>query len=57
MDWQDYIVWAIGLAVAALLVRRLRCFVQGRRKSGCASCDSTHCPLKAARRGHKTGRR
>jgi hypothetical protein len=46
MGWQDYIVAAIGLAVAAVVARRLWCFVSGRRRGGCASCVSAQCPLK-----------
>ncbi len=53
MGWQDYTVWAIGAAVAVLLARRLRCFFRGRRRGGCASCASAHCPLKAVRRNDK----
>lgn len=50
MDWQDYTVWAIGLAVAALIVRRVVCLLRGRGRGGCASCGAMACPLKKAAR-------
>ena len=47
MEWQDYTVWAIGAAVALLVVRRLRRFAcGGRRRHGCDACDAAGCPLR-----------
>lgn len=45
MNWQDYIVGAIGLAVAFGLLRWAWSFVRGRH-GGCPSCDSKRCPLR-----------
>jgi hypothetical protein len=53
MGWQDYVVWAIGLLVAALIVRRSWCFFRGRKRGGCASCASADCPLKHVARRRK----
>ncbi len=53
MDWQDYTVWAIGLLVAVLVVRRAVCLFRGRGRGGCASCGSVGCPLKKAVRNRK----
>lgn len=50
MNWQDYIVAAIGLAVAAIVARRLWCFARGRRRGGCASCASGAMPAQEAHR-------
>lgn len=50
MDWQDYVVFAIGIAVAAILVRRLVCALRGTVRGGCSSCASAQCPLKKVRR-------
>lgn len=53
MGWQDYIVWAIGIAVAAIVVKRIWCLFRGKRRGGCASCGSTQCPLKAVHPSRK----
>ena len=45
MDWQDYVVWAIGIAVAALLVRRVVCALRGTSRGRCSSCTAD-CPVK-----------
>ncbi len=47
MEWQDYTVWAIGAAVALVVIRRLGRFVcGGRRGHGCAACGEVRCPLR-----------
>lgn len=46
MDWQDYIVGAIGIAVAAVVVLWLWRLVCGKRRGGCASCPSAQRPHK-----------
>lgn len=44
MDWQQWVVALIGVAVAVYLLRRLWCVVRG----GGAKCDgcTADCPLK-----------
>ncbi|WP_165357722.1 hypothetical protein [Alistipes senegalensis] len=46
MDWQDYIVGAIGIAAATAAALRLWRLACGKRRGGCASCASEQCPLK-----------
>ena len=49
MDWQDYSVWAIGIAVAVLLVRRVVCALGGGARGRCSSCTAD-CPIKKWKR-------
>lgn len=44
MDWQQIIVWLIGLAVVLYLLRSLYCLLRGG-STRCANCPSD-CPLK-----------
>lgn len=46
MDWQTLIVWAIGIAIAGIIARRLYRLATGRKPSGCAACNETECPLR-----------
>ena len=48
--WQDWVVWAIGLATAAVIVRRIGRSIVCRRSrrgsgGGCATCTA-ECPLR-----------
>ena len=52
MGWQEYIVWGIGIAAAAVVLLRLWRLVCGKRRGGCASCGAAECPLKK-----RTGKR
>lgn len=46
MGWQDYAVTAIGVVVAALIVRRLICLFGDKRSGGCAGCENAGCLLR-----------
>ncbi|MDE7123568.1 MAG: FeoB-associated Cys-rich membrane protein [Alistipes sp.] len=46
MEWQDWIVGGIGLAVAAVLFRRIRAWVRDGRRGDCASCANGECPSR-----------
>ena len=57
MGWQDWVVWAIGLATAAVIVRRIGRSIVCRRSrrgsgGGCASCTA-ECPLRRAANASK----
>ena len=34
MEWQEWIVWGVGLATAAVIIRRIRRALCGKRKGG-----------------------
>ena len=45
MDWQEYIVAAIAIAVVGWIIGRLCRFVRGEG-GGCGSCSETDCPRR-----------
>ena len=45
MTWQDVVVWAFGLVLAAVVVWRLVRALCGKRPLACGSC-SRDCPMR-----------
>lgn len=51
--WQDWIVCAIGIGVAGILIGRIVRLCRNRGAGSCASCDAAGCPLAGKRRRKK----